>query len=46
MRNVWPLAGFVLLAVVSCAAPSKSLYSWYGYENAVYQDVKKGTPES
>ncbi len=46
MRNVWPLAGFVLLAVVLCAAPSKSLYSWYGYENAVYQDVKKGTPES
>lgn len=38
------LAGLVLCAITSCSS-SRTLYSWYDYEDATYQYSKKATPE-
>lgn len=38
------LAAMTVCALASCST-SKSLYSWYDYEDATYQYSKKATPE-
>lgn len=45
MRFVFTAAvAAVVSAFFSCSAP-KTLYSWYGYENATYRYEKRATPE-
>ncbi len=46
MPRGWIALLLVPVAFASCATSSSSLYSWYNYEKAVYQYVKKGTPET
>lgn len=45
-RKILKVAAFALClsAVASCTS-TKSLYSWYDYENATYTYSKKATPE-
>ena len=39
------ILGALALLVASCGSSSKSLYSWYDYEDATYQYSKKQTDE-
>lgn len=40
------IGGLSLVLFCSCGTTEKSLYSWYGYEEAAYQYVKKQTPDT
>ncbi len=39
------LMGIAALALASCSTTTKSLYSWYDYEDATYQYNKRQTEE-
>ena len=47
MKKIMSMAALAILAlsVTSCVT-SNSLYSWYGYEDAVYTNYKKPTDKS
>ncbi len=39
------IMGIVVLALASCSTTTKSLYSWYDYEDATYEYNKRQTEE-
>lgn len=47
MKKIFSMAALAILAlsVTSCVT-TNSLYSWYGYEDAVYTNYKKPTDKS
>jgi hypothetical protein len=48
MKKLLSLAvlAFVAFTVTSCVSTTPPLYSWYGYEDAVYTNYKKPTEKS
>lgn len=46
MKYKLALIPFLMIFLSSCGTSSPGLYSWYNYEDASYQNMKKQTPKS